>query len=157
MVVTIIFIVVKETLHLNGNSIIYGDFVSCTETKRNLASKMRSWQILIEKHEEWKKQLSGLQICKKKRGRMKRNMQGRKDKEKNKEHILEIKQHSEQCEDKDEFSKTRQHEGGYDKIDMSYAHQKDEKSEKTLSIINEKRDEKYNMFYEFLLIVECVF
>jgi hypothetical protein len=40
---------------------------------------------------------------------------------------------------------------------MSYAHQKDEKSEKTLSRVNEKRDEKYNMFYEFLLTVECVF
>ena len=40
---------------------------------------------------------------------------------------------------------------------MSYAHQKDEKSEKTLSRFNEKRDEKFNMFYEFLLIVECVF
>ena len=112
---------------------------------------------MIEKHEEWKKKLSGLQICKKKRGRMKRNMQGRKAKEKNKEQNLEIRQHSEQCEDKEDFSKTRQHEGRYDKIGMSYAHQKDEKSEKTLSIINEKRDEKYNMFYEFLLTVECVF
>jgi hypothetical protein len=40
---------------------------------------------------------------------------------------------------------------------MSYAHQKDEKSEKHLSRVNEKRDEKYNMFYEFVLIVECVF
>jgi hypothetical protein len=88
---------------------------------------------------------------------MKRNMQGRKAKEKNKEQNLEIRQHSEQCEDKEDFSKTRQHEGGYDKIDMSYAHQKDEKSEKTLSRVNEKRDEKYNMFYEFLLTVECVF
>jgi hypothetical protein len=34
---------------------------------------------------------------------------------------------------------------------------KDEKSKKTLSRVNDKRDEKYNMFYEFLLTVECVF
>jgi hypothetical protein len=124
MVVTVIFTIVKGTLQLNGNSVIYGDFVSCIETKINLASKMRSWQILIEKHEEWKKQLSGLQICKKKRGRMKKNMQGRKAKEKNKEHNLEIRQHSKQCEDKEDFSKTRHHEGGYAKIGISYAHQK---------------------------------
>ena len=40
---------------------------------------------------------------------------------------------------------------------MSYAHQMDEESEKTLRRVNEKRDEKYNMFYEFLLTIECAF
>jgi transposase InsO family protein len=36
---------------------------------------------------------------------MKINMQGRKAKEKNKEQILEIRQHSEQCEDREVFEK----------------------------------------------------
>ena len=56
------------------------------------------------------------------------------------------------------FSKTRQHEGGYDKFDMSYAHQEDDKSEKTWSKVNEERDGKCNMFFYFqLLTIECVF
>ena len=82
VVLTIIFSVVKGTLQWNEKSVIYGDFVSCTKTKRNLASKIRDWQILIEKKEEWKEQLRGLHICKEEKGRMK----GRKAKENNKEH-----------------------------------------------------------------------
>jgi len=55
MVLTLIFNVVKGTLQWNGKSIVYDDFVSCIETKITLGSKIRDWQILIEKKEEWKR------------------------------------------------------------------------------------------------------
>ena len=41
MVLTIIFTIVKGTLLWNEKSVVYGDFVSCIETKRTLASKIR--------------------------------------------------------------------------------------------------------------------
>ena len=55
---------------------------------------------MIEKKEEWKKKLCRLQIFKEEKGRMKRNMKGRKAIEKSKEHNSEIRQHSEQSEDR---------------------------------------------------------
>ena len=74
--------------------------------KINLASKVRDWQILIEKKEEWKRELSGLHICREEIGRMKRRVKGRKAKEKCRQHNSEIKQHSEQSEHKEDIFKT---------------------------------------------------
>ena len=59
LVLTVIFTIVKGNLWWNEKYIVCGDFLSYTETKR-----IRDWHILIEKKEEWKRKLSGLQICK---------------------------------------------------------------------------------------------
>ena len=75
------FTIVKGTLQWNGKYVVYCDRVSCIETKRTLASKIRDWQILIENKEGWKKKLSGLHICKEEKGRMKINVKGRKAKQ----------------------------------------------------------------------------
>ena len=58
MVLTLIFTVVKGTLQWSEKAIVYGDFVSCTKTKR-----IRKWQIFFEKEGAWKRQRSGLKIC----------------------------------------------------------------------------------------------
>ena len=139
MMITIMFTIVKGTLQWNGKSVVHADFVSSTETKRTLASKVIYQQFFIEKKEEWKKQLSGLQICKEEKSRMKRNKKGRKAKEKNEEQNSEIRQHSKQSKDKEEFSNTIQYEGGYDMSNMSYAHQGDDTLENTWSRGNEEK------------------
>lgn len=58
---------------------------------------------MIEKKEELKRQVSGLQICKEETGRMKRSVKGGKAKEKSREQNSEIRQHSEQSEYKEDF------------------------------------------------------
>jgi len=117
-------------------------------------SNFSHWQIFIETKEEWKRQLSGLQICKEGTGRMKRGVKGRKAKEKSREQNSELRPHLEQSKDKEDFFKTRQCE----KFDMSYIHQEDDKSENSWSRINEDRDRTCNIFSDFELIIdECDF
>ena len=67
MVIIVMFTVVKGNLQWNGNYVVYGDFVSCTETKITLASKIRDWHILIENKRDGKINLVAYRFVRKKR------------------------------------------------------------------------------------------
>jgi hypothetical protein len=64
MVLAVIFMVVKETLQINGKIVFYHKFVSCVGTERSIVSRVGSRKDFIEKQEEWRRKLSALHIYK---------------------------------------------------------------------------------------------